>query len=406
MLKSKLDSSVDSDRSATSFHADNDYDKDVINQENNKNNNSIKGLNHTDNAFYIDNIGGYGAFTHRPINMWVPSIFSPNQLSGYSPMHVDAHSAANDNVHFKPSYLNIINSMAVAQQQTTSTPSNPAPAQEQEQSLIGRTKIFGNLSFKIGPLNFKINTGGSFKTTSATIGFKLGPFDTTMKIGNTPPMPKPDASYDFEFGGVAGQINVAVPKPPAPPEPNVTHPGATPGINPYPVPIYVPVPVPYYDGFSGHCMCCCHFHHHAPRIPGFEPIPIARQHFISLSQAAKNFARDIPIVEKYLIDKMHNTALTEREVAMLRVIESPAPVAMLQTLKDGGVERIDVSGRDMSTAFSRVYNTLSSGHKTLKSKNLPEPDLAPYYARGEQEHLMQSQQCQQDQEAELDYAYE
>ena len=378
---------------------------------------------YTNNALYYVGIDGRNGFDHSLLNAWSPSVYSANHIAPYTPIAPRSygHEAHSNSVHYNdpmsvmwPDYSRVIRSFAMVAQSSAGQSSagqssagqssagpNPKPTEQnsQEQAEPARPKIFGNLGFKIGPFNFKINSAGSLKTTSATIGFKLGPFQTTMKVDNTPAMPKPDATYDFGNDDVKGQINVAFPKPPAPTPPTTSVPGATPGINPYPNIVFVPVPVPY-----GRLPCqapnmCCHYRHHMPPMRGFEPLPMPRSNFITISQAARSLSQDIPIVERNLMHKLHTTALTEREIALLRVIQSPMPAALLKALRAGGVNELDLTNRNLSTAEARVENILSVGKASYLRHGLSAPNMEAYSSNEQMRNL----QAEQNNEAELSF---
>ncbi len=114
---------------------------------------------------------------------------------------------------------------------------------------------------------------------------------------------------------------------------------------------------------------------------------------LTIPEAARALQADIPIVETTLLAKQAAGTLSAQESAVLDVVHSPAPGALLETLQAGGVEGIDVADRDMGTPYARVHATLSAGYESLKQHELSAPDLEPYYAQ--QAAAQQAQQAQQ-----------
>ena len=82
---------------------------------------------------------------------------------------------------------------------------------------------------------------------------------------------------------------------------------------------------------------------------------------LTIPEAARALQADIPIVETTLLAKQAAGTLSAQESAVLDVVHSPAPGALLETLQAGGVEDIDVAGKDMDTPYARVHATLSRG---------------------------------------------
>ena len=62
-----------------------------------------------------------------------------------------------------------------------------------------------------------------------------------------------------------------------------------------------------------------------------------------------------------------------------KALQTPAPVALLKTLQDGGVEQIDLSGRDMTTSAARIRAVLGSGHEALQANDITPPNLEHFY---------------------------
>ncbi len=70
---------------------------------------------------------------------------------------------------------------------------------------------------------------------------------------------------------------------------------------------------------------------------------------------------------------------TATDSTLDKALQTPVPVALLKTLQDGGVEQIDLSGRDMATSAARIRAVLGSGHEALQANDIAPPNLEHFY---------------------------
>lgn len=125
-------------------------------------------------------------------------------------------------------------------------------------------------------------------------------------------------------------------------------------------------------------------------MPVMPPIPVggsaphvvpasASSASMSIEDAAGTLMTDIPIVQADLDSKEINGTITEEEMELARILETPMAPVLLKSLQDNGVEELDLTDKPMDTATARVDSLLQSSQEAFEAYNLPVPDMAVAY---------------------------
>ncbi len=100
---------------------------------------------------------------------------------------------------------------------------------------------------------------------------------------------------------------------------------------------------------------------------------------LSIVDSARLLRADIPQFLSEFTQQYDNMASeTDNGDALYNLVQTPAPAALLKTLKDNSVNKIEVPDMSNMSAGERVKAVLLSGHKALIDNNIPPPDLDLY----------------------------